>query len=196
MTFTLPDLLFDTKSFEPFMSEETFEYHYGKHHAKYVDKLNSNISGTKYEGKPLEEVIKESAKDSMPAVFNNAAQHFNHSFFWNSISPQGIGKPKGKILDLIDKEFGAFESFQEQFSDAATTLFGSGWTWLVLNSAGGLEILKMSNAGTPVTEGKKPLLTIDVWEHAYYIDHRNARPAFIKEFWKFVNWDFVNKQLM
>lgn len=195
MTFKLPDLPYAKNSFAPYISEEGFDYHHGKHHATYVNKLNELVQGTELAEKSLEDLILYSYKEGKTAIFNNAAQHFNHSFFWNCLSPNGGGNPSGKIAELINRDFETFDNFKDKFSNAAITLFGSGWAWLALNNEGKLEILQLSNAGTPLTSGKKPLLTIDVWEHAYYIDHRNARPKFVEGFWNYVNWDFVNKQL-
>lgn len=187
MTFELPDLPFPKNALSPYLSEETFDYHHGKHHAAYVANLNKLIEGTEYAGRPLEEIIK-SAKGGL---FNNAAQIWNHTFFWNCLSPEGGGKPSGEILKAIEKSFGTFEQFKEKFSTSAATLFGSGWNWLVKDASGKLEIVQMSNAGTPMTEGKTAILTIDVWEHAYYIDYRNARPKFIEGFWDVINWKFA-----
>ncbi|MDF1550094.1 MAG: superoxide dismutase, partial [Bacteroidales bacterium] len=170
------------------------EYHHGKHHAAYVNNLNKLIEGTDFQGLNLEDTVKKAFTDKNIGVFNNAAQHFNHSFFWNCLSPSGGGKPTGKLAEMIDRDFGSYDKFKETFSAKAATLFGSGWAWLVTDSSGKLDILQMSNAGTPITEGKKPLLTIDVWEHAYYIDHRNARPSFISGFWDVVNWNEVNNR--
>jgi len=173
------------------MSEETLEYHHGKHHQAYVNNLNNLIAGTEFEGMSLEEIILKSSG----GIFNNAAQTWNHTFFWNCLSPNGGGKPLGLVLVELEKNFGSFENFKSQFTNAAVTLFGSGWAWLVKNPDGKLEIIQASNAGNPLTMGKKPLLTIDVWEHAYYIDYRNARPKFVEAFWEIVNWDFVAKNL-
>ncbi len=195
MAFKLPELPFSPDAFGAFISEEGFQYHHGKHHAAYVNKLNANIEGSKFAELKLEDIIKQSHTEKLPAVFNNAAQHFNHSFFWNCISPKGGGEPNGKIKELLNRDFGSFEQFKKDFSDTAATLFGSGWAWLMLNDENKLELGKFANAGTPVVEGKKPIMTIDVWEHAYYIDHRNARPKFIEMFWEVVNWDFINKQI-
>jgi len=177
-----------------FCTAEGFDYHHGKHHAAYVSKLNAAIEGTDYVGKELEEVIKTSNIEKNMAVFNNSAQHFNHSFFWESLSPesQAIG---GKTLTKIAENFESLENFKEKFTTAATSLFGSGWAWLVETTDGKLEILQTNNANTPITEGKNPLLTIDVWEHAYYIDFRNARPDFIAKFWNHVNWKMVEERL-
>lgn len=191
MAFELPNLPFAKNELAPFLTEETFDYHHGKHHAAYVANLNKLIEGTDFAGMKLEEIIRQADG----GIFNNAAQHFNHSFFWNCLSPKGGGKPTGDLLGAIEKDFGSFEQFKEKFGAAAATLFGSGWAWLAKDAAGKLEILQMSNAGTPIREGKTPLLTIDVWEHAYYVDFRNARPKFIEGFWNVVNWEFVQKNL-
>ncbi|MFP4528630.1 MAG: superoxide dismutase [Candidatus Kapaibacterium sp.] len=191
MTFQLPELPFDKKALAPVISEETLEYHHGKHHQAYVNKLNDLIKGKEFENMKLEEII----KNAEGGVFNNAAQTYNHTFFWNCLTPDGGGKPTGKALEEINKAFGSFDQFKEQFSNAAATLFGSGWAWLAQSDAGELEILQMSNAGTPIKINKQPVLTLDVWEHAYYIDYRNARPKFIEKFWDIINWDFVNKNL-
>lgn len=191
MSFELPQLPFAKNALAPHISEETLDYHYGKHHQAYVTNLNNLIQGTGFEGKDLETII----KTSEGGVFNNAAQVFNHTFFWNSLSPNGGSVPTGKALEEINKNFGSFAEFKDKFSKVALTLFGSGWAWLAKDSSGKLEIIQLSNAGTPLTQGKTPILTIDVWEHAYYIDYRNARPAFIEHFWELVNWDNVLKQL-
>ncbi len=189
MEHKLPELPFAKDSLQPHMSAETFDYHYSKHHQAYVTKLNELIKGTKYEKMDLVELV----LSSEGAVFNNAAQHWNHSFFWNCLSPKGGGAPTGKGLELINKKWGNFDKFKEEFAKAATSNFGSGWTWLVLNKSGEAEILNTSNAQTPMTSGQKALMTLDVWEHAYYIDYRNSRPNFINAYWNLVNWDFVNK---
>ncbi|MFC2130208.1 superoxide dismutase [Bacteroidota bacterium] len=191
MEFKLPELPFAKDALKSVISEESFDYHHGKHHAAYVNNLNNLIKGTDNEELNLENIIMKAEG----GLFNNAAQHFNHSFFWNCLSPKGGGAPNGKILDEINNSFGSFDVFKEQFSKAAATLFGSGWTWLARNADNKLEIMQLSNAGTPITLDKKPILTIDVWEHAYYIDYRNARPQFIEKFWDIVNWDFANSQL-
>ncbi len=196
MAHILPELPFAKNAFGTFISAEGFEYHHGKHHAAYVNNLNKLIEGTNFQSLALEETILSAFNEKNMPVFNNAAQHWNHSFFWNSISPSGGGKPAGKLAEFIDRDFGSFDKFKETFSSKAATLFGSGWAWLVSDKEGKLDILQMSNAGTPLTEGKKALLTIDVWEHAYYIDHRNARPNFIAGFWDVVNWAEVNKRFI
>ncbi len=185
MTFELPELPFDKAALSPIISEETLDYHWGKHHAAYVNNVNKLIDGTEFADMDLESIIKK----SQGGIFNNAAQTWNHTFFWNTLSPNGGGKPKGDLLAAIEKDFGSFEEFKSKFSTAAATLFGSGWAWLVKNDDGSLEIMQESNAGTPLTKGKKAILTIDVWEHAYYIDYRNARPKFIEKFWDIVNWE-------
>ncbi|MFH1712545.1 MAG: superoxide dismutase [Patescibacteria group bacterium] len=191
MTFELPELPYQKDSFSDWTSAETFDFHYGKHHTGYVKKLNDAVAETEWTDKSLEEVI--SGNRDNPTIFNNAAQHFNHSFFWNCLSPETM-TPDGKIAEMIDRDFGSFDEFKTQFSDASLKLFGSGWAWLVLNGDK-LEIIQTSNADTPAGTDKTPLLTLDVWEHAYYIDFRNDRAKFIEGFWSHVNWKFVNKQL-
>ena len=191
MSFILPELPFDINALNPHISPETLEYHHGKHHAAYVTNLNNLIQGTEFEGMALEDIIKK----SQAGVFNNAAQTYNHTFFWNCLSPNGGGAPKGLIADEINKAFGSFDDFKTKFSNSAATLFGAGWAWLVQKADGKLEIVQKSNAGTPLTDGDKPIITLDVWEHAYYIDYRNARPKFIEHFWELINWDFANKNL-
>lgn len=190
MSFSLPKLPYERKDLEPHISEETLNYHYGKHHQAYVNKLNDLVQGTDHEKQSLEEII----KGSSGGIFNNAAQIWNHTFYWNSLSPKGGGAPQGKIAQKINETFGSFESFQKQFTEDCKGLFGSGWVWVVL-SGDKLEILKMPNAGCPLTEGKTPLLTCDVWEHAYYIDYRNSRPNYVDAFWKLINWEFANQNL-
>ncbi len=192
MTHKLPELPYAMDALQPHISKETLEFHYGKHHNAYVTNLNNLVPGTEFESLSLEEIIK---KASVGGIFNNAAQVWNHSFYWNCLSPKGGGEPKGKLLDLINDSFGSFEKFKEQFTKSAVTNFGSGWTWLVQNSNGKLELINTSNAGTALTSGKTPLLTCDVWEHAYYVDYRNARPKYVDAFWNLVNWNFVEKNL-
>jgi Fe-Mn family superoxide dismutase len=187
----LPDLPYAGDALEPHISAETLSFHYGKHHRTYVDKLNGLIAGTEYEELSLEDIIKKASG----GVFNNAAQVWNHTFYWNSLSPQGGGAPSGKIAEAIEGKWGSFESLQAKFSESAVTNFGSGWTWLVRNRSSELEIVNTSNAGNPLTENQTPLLTIDVWEHAYYIDYRNARPKYVDAYWKLVNWEFANRNL-
>lgn len=191
MTFTLPELPYSKEALAPHMSQETLEYHHGKHHNAYVNNLNNLIKGTKYENMTLEEII----LSSEGPVFNNSAQIWNHTFFWNSLSPNGGGEAKGAALEAITKEWGSFDKFKEEFTKSAVSNFGSGWTWLVKNKDGKLAIVNTSNAQTPITTGATPLLTVDVWEHAYYIDYRNERPKFINGFWALANWDFVNANL-
>ena len=190
MSFTLPDLPYTKDALAPHISAETLEYHHGKHHQAYVNNLNNLVPGTEFEGKSLEDIIK-SAKGG---VFNNAAQIWNHTFYWHSLNPNGGGKPTGAIAKAIDANFGSFDAFQEQFSKAAATNFGSGWTWLV-QKGDKLEIMNTDDADTPIAHGVNPLLTIDVWEHAYYIDYRNARPKYIDAFWQLANWDFANENM-
>ena len=187
MTHALPPLPYEMDALEPHMSRETLEYHYGKHHQTYVTNLNKLIPGTEFANASLEDIIKK----SNGGIFNNAAQIWNHTFFWHCLSPQGGGEPEGELLNAITQKFNSVAEFKEQFSQAAITLFGSGWAWLVKQANGELAIVSTSNAGNPLTEGATPLLTCDVWEHAYYIDVRNARPKFLENFWQLVNWQFV-----
>lgn len=187
MRHELPALPYAQDALEPVISAETLDYHYGKHHQAYVTNLNNLIGGTEFEDATLEDIILKSSG----GVFNNAAQVWNHTFYWNCLSPNGGGEPSGALADAINAAFGSFEEFKSKFSTSAVTNFGSGWTWLVKNSDGSVEIMNTSNAATPMTDGKQALLTIDVWEHAYYVDYRNARPKYVEEFWKLVNWDFV-----
>lgn len=197
MAFTQAPLPFEKDALEPYgMKAETFDYHYGKHHAAYVANLNKLVEGTEMENAPLEDVIKQSYGDaSKTGIFNNAAQVWNHTFFWNSLKAAGGGAPTGDLAAKIDQDFGSFDKFKEAFSNAATTQFGSGWAWLV-DDGGTLKVTKTPNAENPLVQGQKPLLTLDVWEHAYYLDFQNARPAFIKNFLdNLVNWDFVAQNL-
>ncbi len=187
MAFQLPELPFERDALEPHISKETLDYHYGKHHHTYVVKLNGLVEGTEQENKSLEEII----KTSEGGIFNNAAQVWNHTFYWQCLSPNGGGKPAGELADAIDQTFGSFDEFVTKFSDMAVNNFGSSWTWLVKNSDGSLEIVNTSNAGTPMTNGQKALLTCDLWEHAYYIDYRNVRPDYLKAFWALANWEFA-----
>lgn len=187
MEHKLPELPYPMDSLQPVLSRETLEYHYGKHHQTYVNNLNKLIIGTEYENISLEDIIKKSSG----AIFNNAAQIFNHTFYWNCMSPDGGGEPTGKLAEAINRDFGSFASFKEQFSNAAIATFGSGWAWLVKNDDGTLSVESTSNANTPIKERKTPLLTCDVWEHAYYIDYRNARPAYVDKFWNIINWRFA-----
>ncbi len=191
MAFSLPELPYSMDALSPHISSETLEYHYGKHHNAYVTNLNKLVEGTPQAEKSLEEII----KSSEGGLFNNAAQVWNHSFYWNCLSPNGGGEPSGAVADAISTAFGSFAKFKEEFTQAALTQFGSGWAWLVKNASGKLEIVKTPNAETPLTAGATPLLTCDVWEHAYYVDYRNARPKYVEAFWNLVNWDFVAKNL-
>ncbi|HMU90304.1 MAG: superoxide dismutase [Fe] [Pseudomonadales bacterium] len=190
--FTLPELPYAMDALQPHISKETLEFHYGKHHKTYVDKLNGLIKGTEFEGKTLEQIIKSSSG----GVFNNAAQVWNHTFYWHSLSPKGGGAPTGKIAEAINKAFGSFDDFKAKFNDMAVNNFGSSWTWLVKKADGSLDIVNTSNAATPLTDANlTALLTVDLWEHAYYIDYRNVRPDYLKGFWSLVNWEFVNQNL-
>jgi Fe-Mn family superoxide dismutase len=191
MSFNLPALPYSKDALSPHISAETLEFHYDKHHQSYVTKLNDLIKDTEFEGRSLEEVVKKSSG----AIFNNAAQVWNHTFYWNSLSPNGGGEPSGEIAAAIVKSFGSIQSFKDKFSACAATHFGSGWAWLVKQNDGTLQILSTSNAENPMTKGLKPLLTLDVWEHAYYIDYRNARPTYINSFWNLVNWPFAADNL-
>ena len=187
MEHKLPELPYAGDALAPHISAETIEYHYGKHHKAYVDNLNRLIPGTEFEKMSLEDIIKKSSG----GIFNNAAQLWNHTFYWNCLSPRGGAEPSGELARAIAKSFGSFAKFKEQFTGAAVTQFGSGWAWLVKNPDGSLAVEATSNAGNPLKEGKKPLLTCDVWEHAYYIDYRNARAKYVETFWNLVNWGFV-----
>ncbi|MBI4878352.1 MAG: superoxide dismutase [Planctomycetes bacterium] len=192
MTFELPPLPWSSDALEPHVSAKTFSFHHGKHHAAYVNNLNKLVDGSPLARKSLPEIIQETVNDAAKkGVFNNAAQVWNHTFFWNSMRPGGGGEPPAKVKDRLVQAFGGFDKFKEEFSTKATTLFGSGWTWLTA-SGGKLEIVQTSNAGNPMTDGKTPLFTLDVWEHAYYLDYQNRRPDFVKTFLDhLVNWDFV-----
>lgn len=191
MSFTLPALPYAMDALAPHISEETLEYHYGKHHKTYVVNLNKLTEGTDFASMELEDVIKKSSG----GIFNNAAQVWNHTFYWHCLSPKGGNEPTGKLADAIIESFGSFAAFKEQFTQAAITTFGSGWAWLVQDKDKHLKITSTSNAGTPMTEGLTALMTCDVWEHAYYIDYRNARPDYLAAFWKLVNWDFIASNL-
>lgn len=191
MAHKLPELPYSLEALEPTISKETLEFHYGKHHQAYITNLNKLIAGTEFENLSLEEIILKSSG----GIFNNAAQIFNHTFYWNCLAPKAGGEPAGKLAEEIIDAFGSFAAFKEKFNQTAVGTFGSGWTWLIKDENGKLEIISTSNAGTPLIEGKKPLLTCDVWEHAYYIDYRNARPTYVEKFWDLVNWDFVASNL-
>lgn len=187
MAHELPKLPYEINALEPYISKETIEFHYGKHHQTYVTNLNNLIAGTELESLSLEEIVKRSSG----GIFNNAAQVWNHTFYWHCLAPNGGGEPTGDLEDAINQAFGSFSQFKEAFTKTAMTTFGSGWAWLVKNADGGLAIVSTSNAGTPMTAGQKALLTCDVWEHAYYIDYRNARLKYLENFWNLVNWNFV-----
>ncbi len=188
MTFELPALPYAKDALAPHISAETIEYHYGKHHQTYVTNLNNLVPGTEFEGLSLEDIVKKSSG----GIFNNAAQVWNHTFYWNCLSPNGGGAPTGGLANAIERTFGSFEKFKEEFTKCAVTTFGSGWAWLVKNPNGTLELVSTSNAGCPLTNGQVPVLTCDVWEHAYYIDFRNLRPKYLEAFWALVNWEFAN----
>ncbi|WP_133406798.1 superoxide dismutase [Fe] [Parashewanella tropica] len=189
MAFELPALPYEKNALEPHISQETIEYHYGKHHNTYVVKLNGLVEGTDLANKSLEEIV----KTSTGGIFNNAAQIWNHTFYWHCLSPNGGGEATGSIADAINASFGSFEEFKTEFTNSAINNFGSSWTWLVKNADGSLAIVNTSNAATPLTEeGVTPLLTVDLWEHAYYIDYRNVRPDYMNGFWALVSWEFVN----
>ncbi len=189
MPIELPALPYARDALAPTISEETIDYHYGKHHQAYVTNLNKMIEGTDQASASLEEII----RNSEGGVFNNAAQVWNHTFYWNSLSPNGGGEPTGALATAINSAFGSFDEFKAKFTASATGNFGSGWTWLVKNGAGELEIVNTGNAGTPITDASiTPLLTVDVWEHAYYVDYRNARPEYLKNFWELANWEFAS----
>lgn len=187
MAFTLPPLPYEMNALEPHISKETLEYHYGKHHQTYVNNLNNLISGTEFESASLEDIVRKSSG----GLFNNAAQVWNHTFYWNCLSPNGGGQPEGALAEAINAKFGSFDAFKEEFNKQAAANFGSGWTWLVKKGDGSVDIVNTSNAATPLTTADVPLLTCDVWEHAYYIDYRNARPKYLEHFWNLVNWQFV-----
>jgi len=196
MAFELPALPYPADALKPYMSAETFSYHHGKHHAAYVANLNKLIEGTDLANKSLEEIIKATFGDpSKAGIFNNAAQVWNHTFFWESMKPGGGGAPTGPIADKINADFGGYDKFAEAFKTAAATQFGSGWAWLVLDN-GTLKVTKTPNAENPLVHGQTPLLTLDVWEHAYYLDYQNRRPDFINAYLEhLVNWDAANARL-
>ena len=191
MAIELPALPYDRTALEPHISAETIDFHYGKHHQAYVTNLNNQIKGTEFEALDLEEIIRK----AQGGMFNNAAQVWNHTFYWHCLKPNGGGEPSGKLAEAITKAFGSFAAFKEQFTQTALTTFGSGWAWLVQRPDGSLALVSTPNAATPITGNDKPLLTCDVWEHAYYIDYRNARPKYVEAFWNLVDWDFVAGQM-
>ena len=191
MAIELPPLPWARDALAPHISAETIDYHYGKHHQAYVTNLNKQIAGTEFEGLSLEEIIRKSSG----GIFNNAAQVWNHTFYWNCLAPNGGGEPGGRLADAINRAFGGFAQFKEEFSKTCVTTFGSGWGWLVQRPDGSLALASTSNAVNPLTGTDRPLLTCDVWEHAYYIDYRNARPQYVEALWNLVNWPFVAEQM-
>jgi superoxide dismutase, Fe-Mn family len=191
MAIELPALPYDRTALEPHISAETIDFHYSKHHQTYVTNLNNLIAGTEFESSDLESIVRK----AQGGMFNNAAQVWNHSFYWNCLKPNGGGAPTGKLAEAIDAAFGSFDAFKAEFTKTAIGTFGSGWAWLVQRADGSLALVSTSNAATPLTGTDKPLLTCDVWEHAYYVDYRNARPKYVEAFWNLVNWDFVSAQM-
>jgi superoxide dismutase, Fe-Mn family len=191
MAIELPALPYDRAALEPHISAETIDFHYGKHHQTYVTNLNNLIAGTEFENADLESIVRK----AQGGLFNNAAQVWNHTFYWNCLKPNGGGEPTGKLAEAIDAAFGSFEAFKAEFTKTAIGTFGSGWAWLVQRADGSLALVSTSNAATPLTGTDKPLLTCDVWEHAYYVDYRNARPKYVEAFWNLVNWDFAAAQM-
>ncbi len=190
MAFSLPKLPYANNALEPVISEKTIEFHYGKHHQAYVNNVNNLIAGTEFENASLEDIIKKAEG----GIFNNGAQVWNHTFYFMQFNPDGCKDPKDELKAAIEGKFGSVDAFKEEFSKAAATLFGSGWAWLVVDKKGELEIVQTSNAGNPLRDGKKPLLTCDVWEHAYYLDKQNARPAYVADFWKIVDWKVISER--
>ncbi|MCM2321837.1 MAG: superoxide dismutase [Oligoflexia bacterium] len=190
MIHSLPTLPFAMNALAPAISAETLEYHYGKHHRTYVDNLNKAVQGTEFENLSLDDIVRRSSGK----IFNNGAQAWNHAFYWNCLSPQGGREPEGRLLKAIDESFGSFKDFRDRFSEAAVNLFGSGWVWLSMDRQGKIHVRPASNAGNPLTDGEQPLLTCDVWEHAYYIDYRNARAKYVESFWRLVNWEFAQSR--
>lgn len=191
MAIELPALPYDRSALEPHISAETIDFHYSKHHQTYVTNLNNLIAGTEFESADLETIVRK----AQGGLFNNAAQVWNHTFYWNCLSPNGGGAPTGKLADAINAAFGSFDNFKAEFTKTAIGTFGSGWAWLVQRADGSLALVSTSNAATPITGTDKPLLTCDVWEHAYYVDYRNARPKYVEAFWNLVNWEFVSAQM-
>ncbi|MCE5233112.1 MAG: Fe-Mn family superoxide dismutase [Mizugakiibacter sp.] len=191
MAIELPPLPYARDALAPHISAETLDFHYGKHHQGYVTNLNNMIKGTEFENAALEQIVRKSSG----GMFNNAAQIWNHTFYWNSLSPKGGGEPSGKLADAIVKAFGSVAKFKEEFGKIAVGTFGSGWAWLVQRPDGSLGLVSTSNAGTPITGSDRPLLTCDVWEHAYYIDYRNARAKYVEAYWNLVNWEFAAGQM-
>lgn len=195
ITHQLPELPYDKSALNPFITEETFDYHHGKHHAAYVNNLANIVKDTDLMESSITSLVQKGFEYGNMALYNNAAQHWNHTFFWHCMSPDGGKLPEGSIKELIERDFKSFENFKEEFSSTAAKLFGAGWAWLAQDKNGKLEIMAMKDAHSPLIEDKTPILTLDVWEHAYYIDYRNARPKFIEGFWDVVNWDFANQNL-
>jgi len=191
MEHKLPELPYAKNALAPYISAETMEYHYGKHHQAYVDKLNSLIPGTEYEDMPLEDIIRKASG----GVFNQAAQVWNHTFYWDSMTPDGGNEPSGDLGSAIKSAFGSYDDFKQKFQEMAVGNFGSGWTWLVARNDGSVDIVNTDDAGNPLTQDLKPLITCDVWEHAYYIDYRNARPKYVEAYFNLVNWDFAARNL-
>jgi len=191
MIHELPALPYDKDALAPHISAETLDFHHGKHHNAYVQNLNNLIDENEFADISLDDIVTSASG----GIFNNAAQHWNHSFYWKCLSPNGGGEPSGALAEAIKGTFGSYDEFKELFSQTAITTFGSGWGWLVKNESGGLEVVSSANAGNPLTSGQTPLLTCDVWEHAYYIDYRNARPKYVEAFWNLVNWNFVEENL-
>jgi Fe-Mn family superoxide dismutase len=189
MEHKLPELPYPMDALQPTISKETLEFHYGKHHQTYVTNLNNLIKGTEFENASLEDIVKKSSG----GIFNNAAQVWNHTFYWNSMAPKAGGEPKGALAEAINKKWGSFAAFKEAFNKSGAGNFGSGWTWLVKKGDGSVDIVNTSNAATPLTSADKPLLTVDVWEHAYYIDYRNKRPDYLGAWWNVANWSFAEK---
>lgn len=193
MTFELPKLSFNKDLLKPYLSEETIEFHYGKHHQTYVTNLNKLISDTEFSQKSLTEIV----TTATGGIFNNAAQHLNHSFYWEGLTvPAATSQPATELLTALNQTYGSFEKFKEEFTKMALALFGSGWTWLIKNKNGEIAIINTNNAGNPITDGNIPLLTCDVWEHAYYIDYRNARAKYLENYWPIINWQFVNQNFL
>lgn len=189
MQHQLPPLPYAMDALQPHISKETLEFHYGKHHQAYVTNLNNLVKGTEFENVGLEDIIRKSSG----GIFNNAAQVWNHTFYWNCLAPRAGGEPKGPLAEAVSRKFGSVASFKEAFSKSAVGNFGSGWTWLVKKADGSVDLANTSNAATPLTGPDKPLLTCDVWEHAYYVDYRNRRPDYVAAFWNLVNWEFAAK---
>jgi len=192
MAIELPALPYDRTALEPHISAETIDFHYSKHHQTYVTNLNNLIVGTEFESADLETIVRK----AQGGMFNNAAQVWNHTFYWNCLAPKAGGAPEGKLAEAINAAFGSFDAFKAEFTKTAIGTFGSGWAWLVQRADGSLALVSTSNAATPITGTDKPLLTCDVWEHAYYVDYRNMRPKYVEAFWNLVNWDFVAKQMV